>query len=115
MKKDLKQLIKKAFPKSVKKYSLKQAIEMMINKELEPYGVNIKDVRKNPEINGEPWYIHYTFKTEKDYEKWKKYCINLMLHQVDLPLTEEQAKLEFSFFALNYGLKCDYVDTNYSK
>ena len=35
----------------------------MINKELEPYGVTIEDVRKNPDINGEPWYIHYTFKT----------------------------------------------------
>ena len=94
---------------------MRQAAEMMINKELQPYGVTIEDVKKNPEIDGEPWYVHYTFKIEKDYEKWKRYCKNLMTNQVDLPLSKGEIDREFSFFALNYGLKCDYIDTDYSK
>ena len=53
----------------------KEIIENIINYELKKFGSSYNQVLKEPIINGEEWYTHYTFSTKKEYLKWKRYSI----------------------------------------
>lgn len=78
-------------------------LEKMINAELKPYGKKMKDVLGVPN-----WFQKYTFNSEKEYLKWKDYCINLMTKGVTPKRTESQANREFLWLNLMYGLKCKF-------
>lgn len=87
-----------------------KVLEMIINKELKPYNITMKDVIANPKIDGEDWFIHYTFNNQKEYDKWEKYSIKLIKkHIVN---DDKMARREFSMVSLNYGLKTNYDNRN---
>lgn len=83
--------------------------ELCINKQLEKYGLSIDNIMDYQEYNGVPWYQHFTFDSEDEFEQWKGYCIDLLIHGVTPKYTLKSAKTEFSWFNLMYGLKCSYL------
>lgn len=83
-----------------------EVLKMIINKELKPYGVDYDYVREHPVIEDEEWWRHYTFKSEKDYLKWKKYSINVIRRH--LTRDKRRARQEFVWIDLCYGLRHDY-------
>ncbi len=78
-------------------------IEKMINAELKPYGIKMKDV-----LGVENWFQKYTFNTEEQYNKWKEYCIDLMTKKVTPRRTKAKAEREFMWLDLMYGLRCKF-------
>lgn len=125
---------KELTPKEVKKIVKKtreeiyqEVFDACINKQLEPYGVTIEEVRKKPKIRKFKlqlkqtlfgfikyptffeeihWYQFYTFKSLYEYEEWKAFCIREMKNK--LKITEAQAEKEFAWLNLQYGLKQKY-------
>ena len=83
-------------------------IKEIIEKELESHGVDCEYVLKNQEINNKPWYNHFTFRTEEEYENWKSFSINLLMKK--LKYNKTFAIKQFAMIDLNYGLKRDYED-----
>lgn len=83
-----------------------EVIKMIINKQLKPYKVDFDYVVKNPQIEGIDWFIYYTFNSEKEYNKWKKYSIKLLRKHI--VYSEELAKKEFLWIDLYCGLKHNY-------
>lgn len=81
-------------------------VKMIVNKQLKPYGVNYDHVVKSPKINGEDWFIHYTFNNEQDYNKWRKYSIKLIKKHITND--QKMAEREFSWIDLYCGLKHNY-------
>ena len=61
-------------------------------------------------INGEEWYTYYTFSTEKEYRKWKRYSIKQIKKRSPY-MTNSYALKQFSWVSLQYGLKLEYDDT----
>lgn len=99
-----------------KKFFTKHRIEgcaerMLINEELKPYNINSDDVIKNPEIDGKPWYMYYTFKTIKDMREWEKYVYDVYYAAYKNKKLAERAK---AMFCLNYSLYCE-EEHNYFK
>ena len=78
-------------------------LEMMINAELKPHGKKMKDV-----LGKDKWFTKYTFKTEKDYSKWKDFCIDLMTKKVSPKQSQSVAEKEFQMLDLMYGLRCKF-------
>lgn len=81
-----------------------EILKKMINAELKPYGKEMNDV-----IGKDNWFQEYTFKTEEEYSKWKEYCINLMIKEVNPKRTIKEAEKEFSWLDIMYGLKCEFI------
>lgn len=88
----------------------KQIIENIINYELKKFGSSYNQVLKEPKINGEEWYTYYTFSTEKEYRKWKRYSIK-QIKKKSPYMTNNYALKQFSWVSLQYGLKLGYDDT----
>mgnify|MGYP003490642523 FL=1 len=88
----------------------KKIIENIINYELKKFGSSYNQVLKEPIINGEEWYIHYTFSTKKEYRKWKRYSIKQIKKRSPY-MTNNYALTQFSWVSLQYGLKLGYNDT----
>lgn len=88
----------------------KQIIENIINYELKKFGSSYNQVLKEPIINGEEWYTYYTFSTEKEYRKWKRYSIKQIKKRSPY-MTNSYALKQFSWVSLQYGLKLGYDDT----
>lgn len=85
-------------------------VELMINKQLEKYGINFNNVKDYPEFNGVPWYQNFTFDSKDEFEQWKEYCIHLMTHKISPRFTLKSAEKEFMWFNLMFGLKLNYND-----
>jgi hypothetical protein len=94
--------------KSMKKIKIGDPIivEIFINKELEPYNVTMKDIMALPEgnIDGKPWYSHYTFNNEAEHDAWRNWCTEYLKTKVTPKLTKERINKEFAWFDLMYGL-----------
>ena len=88
----------------------KAIIENIINYELKKFGSSYNQVLKEPIINGEEWYTHYTFSTKKEYRKWKRYSIKQIKKRSPY-MTNNYALKQFSWVSLQYGLKLGYNDT----
>ncbi len=108
---------------------IKEVVQNCINKQLEPYDLTITDVIggkkehikvfelkmksflgfiKYPTFFKKvPWYQHYTFKTEEQFESWKSFCILELVSK--LKMTKKQAEEEFNWLNLQYGLKQEYL------
>lgn len=108
-----------------------KVVRLCVNKELEPFGITYDDVKKGGQYEictysevvekkkffglwksvelvkkSKPWFQFFTFDTPKQYEAWKKFCINLF--RKELKMTKAQAETEFGWFNLNCGLKQNY-------
>lgn len=79
-------------------------IEHLINKMLEKHKVDFNFVLKNPEIEGQDWFMYYTF-TEEEAEEFKKWAI--LVIKKALKCRKKIAEKEFSWFNLAYGLKIE--------
>lgn len=78
----------------------------LVNKMLEPYEVDYEYVVNNPEIEGEPWYQHYTWTMaqENEFKTWAISRARKVLH-----CSMSFAQKEVSMLLLFCGLKCsDY-------
>ena len=104
-----------------------KVLDACINKQLEPYGITVEDVRKNPYVKRFKlqfktilfgflkyptfyekvnWFQYYTFKSKEQFEDWKTFCILEMISK--LKMSKEKAEHEFNWLNLQYGLKQDY-------
>ena len=83
-------------------------LRLIIDKELKPYKVDMQFVLDNPEIEGEPWYIHYKFNNENEFIKWKKFSLK-MIKKAYPYLLDDSIKKEFSMINLMWGLKTNYA------
>jgi hypothetical protein len=108
-----------------------EVIKNCINKELEPYGLTVDDIKGEKEFTKVfefktntiwgfikyptfykkvPWYRYYTFKTEDQFEEWKSFCILEMVSK--LKMSKAEAESEFAWLNLKYGLKQEYLHGN---
>ena len=90
----------------IRELSDDEIVRKCVNKELKPYGVDYDYVITNPRIEGKEWYNYYTFKSDKEYLKWKKYCIYLLKKRYPY-LTEEYIQHKFTWFDLQYSLRME--------
>lgn len=108
-----------------------KVIRLCINKQLEGYGLNYDNVKKGESfeywtdvITNEErylwffkrkkitekkviWYQFLVFRTEQEFNEWKKFCINLF--RKELKMSKKVAEEQFSWLDLNYGLKKTYL------
>lgn len=77
-------------------------IKELINKELEPHGVDFDFVVANERIDGVDWFWYYTMTedAEKEFKTWAVKRIKEVLK-----CSKERAEREYSGFSLMYGLK----------
>jgi hypothetical protein len=86
-----------------------EVLKLIIDKELEPYGVTKEFVTENVEIEGAPWYEYYTFNSEEEYNNWKKFSIELIAKEIQ-PRNKKVALKEFVMLDLMWGLKHNYKE-----
>lgn len=108
-----------------------KVVRQCVNKELEIYGLTYNHVKKGASFEywtetieteeeffwffkrkkkkkiEKPWYQFLVFKTEEEYNDWKKFCINLF--KKELKMKKGEAEYEFTMFDLKYGLKQQYL------
>ena len=69
-----------------KKYKLSSddLVHLLLNKQLEKYGVTITDILKLPDnkIDGVYWYQYYTFDSEEEFNEWKEFCIDILTNHI---------------------------------
>ena len=87
-----------------KRKTVNEIIKILIDKELEPYGVTIEKVLETPKINDIPWYDYYTFKSDEEYYNWRDFCIETIRKEIP-NCTKTMAEKEFSWVVLSWGLK----------
>lgn len=79
-------------------------IKSLVDKMLEPHGVDYNYVMSNPEIEGKRWYQYYTW-TYKEFDEFKVWAIKeIKKHE---KVSEEIAKKKFGYFHLQFGLRID--------
>ena len=92
-----------------KKYRLPstELIDLLIDKELEPYGVTCEEMRNLPDgkIDGIHWYEYYTFLDNEEYTKWKEFCLDVLSNQITPKLSKFRIEKEFEMLDLMWGLK----------
>jgi hypothetical protein len=74
-----------------------EVLVLIINKELEKYGMTIDDV-----IDSKDWFTKYTM-TSGEYTIWKNYSIDLMRKK--LRFSKKSAEKEFVWIDLMWGLR----------
>mgnify|MGYP001467591586 CR=1 FL=1 len=120
--KEVKKIVKKT-----REEIYQEVLDACINKQLEPYGVTIEEVRKKPKIRKFklqlkqtlfgfikyptffeeiPWYQYYTFKTEEQFKDWRAFCLLELTGK--LKMTKGEAEKEFDSLSLFCGLKQEY-------
>lgn len=74
----------------------------LVNKQLEPFSVTYEDVKSNPD-----WYMEYrtTEKAEQDFIEWGTELI-----RKELRLNKKMARMEMSWFILQWGLTTSISD-----
>ena len=91
-----------------KKYDDEQLVKKLIDKELEPFGVTMEDVR-----GIENWYNQYEVSEEQN-QAWIDWSVDFMVKHAKNPMlrTKKRAKKEMLWVNLQWGLK---IDQNYGK
>lgn len=84
-----------------------EIIKSIINYELKRFGSSYENVLVNPKIDGNEWYMHYKFQSEKEYQKWKRYSIKQIKRKSPY-MTNKYAEKQFSWMNLQYGLTHEY-------
>ena len=74
----------------------------LVNKQLEPFGVGYEDVKNNPD-----WYMEYktSEKAEQEFINWGTELI-----RKELKLSKKMARMEMSWFILQWGLTTTISD-----
>jgi len=94
-----------------KREKQKQVFVELVNKQLEPFGVNYDDVSSDPN-----WYMRYTI-TPKQEEEFIEWGVELIKRRLNM--TRKMAEKEMSWFILQWGLttnqKEDNKDFSYEK
>lgn len=80
---------------------------MLLDKQLEPYGVTWMECEEIHKLGGKPPYHQYTFKTPEEFEAWKNFCIEQMRNTKE-KLSKKRAEKEFYWLQATYGLKEEY-------
>ena len=80
---------------------------MLLDKQLEPYGITWMECEKIYKAGGKPPYHQYTFKTKEEFEAWKDFCIQQMRNSKER-LSKKRAEKEFYWLHATYGLKEEY-------
>lgn len=79
-------------------------IKTLVDKMLEPHGVDYNYVMSNPDIQGKKWYQYYAM-TNNEFDAFQSWAIPvIMKHE---KCTKEIAKKKFGYFNLQYGLRID--------
>jgi len=77
---------------------------LIINKSLEKYGITVKDIKKQPVIDGVNWQEYYTL-TEEEYKEWYHWCLNVLEAQFP-KIHADMIKTKFLFeYESIYGLR----------
>ena len=87
-----------------------KVVEIILDKQLEPFGVTMQDMVACPDgrIEGKFWYQFYTFKTKEEYTAWKDWSLNFLATQVSPKKSKKNWEKEFAWLDLQYGLKRDF-------
>lgn len=96
------------------KYFLKDLPRLFINKSLEKHGVDYDYILENQkqilEDTGKEWYQIYTFDTEKEFDEWKSFCIEILTKRLKpYRFSKKRAIQEFAMFNLSFGLSQNYL------
>lgn len=101
-----------------KKYKLPstELVDLLIDKQLEKYGVTCKQMRELPDgkIDGVHWYEYYTFLDDEEYTKWKEFCLDVLSNQITPKLPKAKVIEEFGMLDLMWGLKRNYGEDKIS-
>ena len=81
------------------------AYKYLINKMLKKYNVDFDYVVANPEIEGQPWFTHYTW-TEDEQEAFRAEATDYI--RQTLHMSKKQSELSIAMLLLNHGLKTIY-------
>lgn len=75
----------------------------LVNKQLEPFGISYDSVKNNPD-----WYMEYrtTEDAEKEFINWGTELI-----KKELKLNAKMARMEMSWFILQWGLTTSVTDS----
>lgn len=77
-------------------------IKTLVDKMLEPHGVDYNYVMQNPEIEGEQWYQYYKW-TNEECDEFKEWAIPvIMKHE---KCNKKIASQKFGYFNMQYGLR----------
>ena len=79
-----------------------ELIKEMINKMLEPYGVDMNYVSANPHIDNEPWFQHFTH-TQKEEDEWLEWSYKRAKEV--LKRDRQYCKKFVDYINFMYGLK----------
>lgn len=97
---------------NVKKLTDKEFVELIINKELEIAGADIryKDIvaLSKEEQDKERFFDKYSFKTEEQFNEWRDFFYEHFYDWQPKRITKRQMENEFSWFNLDWGLTCDF-------
>ena len=98
------------------KFPSTELIDLLIDKQLEKYGVTCKQIKEilNGKINGENWYQYYTFDTQEEYNNWKKFCLDILSNHITPKLHKSRIEIEFAMLDLMCGLKRNYEEDKIS-
>ena len=79
-------------------------VSALINKMLEPHGVDYDHVLNNPTIDGVDWFMYYTWTSEQseNFARWASKEIKKSLR-----CSMDRAESEYGWFNLMWGLKID--------
>lgn len=77
-------------------------IIFLIDKMLEPHGINCQHVMDNPKVDGNDWYDHYTW-TDKEQSDFKDFAINYLAKA--WKMSKKYTTKEVRMFILMWGLK----------
>lgn len=75
----------------------------LINKMLEPLGINYDNVSKNPFIGNMVWNKHYQFVSEEHQKDFEEYAVQYFMDKYNL--SRKDAEYEYAWFELKFGLK----------
>ena len=84
--------------KKKKKDMLEDLVDMMLEKHNSSY----QYVLENPIIEGEPWYLHYTW-TKEEEEEYKKKAIEMLTKKYKLSV--KMSKQSLLWILLDVGLR----------
>jgi len=96
----------------VKKLTDEEFVELIINKELEIAGADIryKDIVALPKEEQEQlkWYDKYSFKTVDEYLEWRNFFYEQFYNWQPKSVSKSVMKKEFAWFGLQWGLHYDF-------
>ena len=86
------------------KYNL--TFRQLVDKMLEPHGVNYDYVVKNPMIDGKHWYDHYTW-TKDEQNEFIRWAVDLV--RAKHYWNRDLAESEVAWFILSFGLRVEHI------